>query len=68
MKIATYHVNGMNGRWPVLLYWLNEAAPDVVCLQKLEVPQEKFPEMANRVYLLAIGREEVSAEIMGRSL
>jgi exodeoxyribonuclease-3 len=43
MKIATYNVNGINGRLPVLLRWLNEAAPDVVCLQELKAPQEKFP-------------------------
>jgi exodeoxyribonuclease III len=43
MKIATYNVNGINGRLPVLLRWLNETAPDVVCLQELKAPQEKFP-------------------------
>ena len=44
MKIATYNVNGINGRLPVLLRWLNEAKPDVICLQELKAPQEKFPE------------------------
>jgi exodeoxyribonuclease-3 len=48
MKIATYNVNGINGRLPVLLKWLNESAPDVVCLQELKAPQEKFPEDAIR--------------------
>jgi exodeoxyribonuclease-3 len=43
MKIATYNVNGVNGRLPVLLRWLEEARPDVVCLQELKAPQEKFP-------------------------
>ena len=43
MKIATYNVNGVNGRLPVLLRWLNESAPDVVCLQELKAPDEKFP-------------------------
>jgi exodeoxyribonuclease-3 len=43
MKIATYNVNGINGRLPVLLRWLNESAPDIVCLQELKAPQEKFP-------------------------
>jgi exodeoxyribonuclease-3 len=43
MKIATFNVNGVNGRLPVLLRWLREAAPDVVCLQELKAPQEKFP-------------------------
>jgi exodeoxyribonuclease-3 len=43
MKIATYNVNGINGRLPVLVRWLNETKPDVVCLQELKAPQEKFP-------------------------
>jgi exodeoxyribonuclease-3 len=46
MRIATYNVNGINGRLPVLLRWLQESAPDVVCLQELKAPQEKFPEAA----------------------
>lgn len=46
MRIATYNVNGVNGRLPVLLRWLEETQPDVVCLQELKAPQEKFPEQA----------------------
>jgi len=46
MKIATYNVNGVNGRLPVLLRWLKESEPDIVCLQELKSPQEKFPEQA----------------------
>jgi len=43
MKIATYNVNGINGRLNVLLRWLDEAAPDIVCLQELKAPQDNFP-------------------------
>jgi exodeoxyribonuclease-3 len=43
MKIATYNVNGVNGRLTVLLRWLHEAKPDIVCLQELKSPNEKFP-------------------------
>jgi exodeoxyribonuclease III len=43
MKIATYNVNGVNGRLPVLLRWLAEEKPDVACLQELKAPDEKFP-------------------------
>ncbi|KQR71482.1 exodeoxyribonuclease III [Pedobacter sp. Leaf176] len=43
MKIASYNVNGVNGRLPVLLRWLEETKPDVVCLQELKAPDEKFP-------------------------
>jgi exodeoxyribonuclease-3 len=48
MKIATYNVNGINGRLPVLLRWLKQAKPDVVCLQELKAPEEKFPALALR--------------------
>lgn len=43
MRIATYNVNGVNGRLPVLLRWLQETKPDVVCLQELKAPQDNFP-------------------------
>lgn len=48
MRIATYNVNGINGRLPVLLRWLKETSPDVACLQELKAPQENFPEAAIR--------------------
>jgi exodeoxyribonuclease III len=48
MKIATFNVNGVNGRLPVLLRWLDEARPDIVCLQELKAPDEKFPQEAIR--------------------
>ncbi len=48
MKLATYNVNGINGRLPVLLRWLAEARPDVVALQELKAPDEKFPAAAIR--------------------
>lgn len=43
MKIATWNVNGVNARLPLLLRWLSEAEPDVVCLQELKAPDGKFP-------------------------
>lgn len=44
MRIATYNVNSVNARLPVLLRWLEETSPDIVCLQELKAPQERFPE------------------------
>ncbi len=46
MKIATFNVNGVNGRLPILLRWLQEAQPDVVCLQELKAPDQRFPAAA----------------------
>ena len=46
MKIATYNVNGVNGRLPRLLEWLAETSPDIVCLQELKTDDSKFPVQA----------------------
>ncbi|MBA3677145.1 MAG: exodeoxyribonuclease III [Sphingosinicella sp.] len=43
MKIATFNVNGINGRLPRLIEWLKESQPDVACLQELKAPDDKFP-------------------------
>lgn len=46
MKIATYNVNGVNGRLPRLVEWLAETEPDVVCLQEIKTDDTKFPAKA----------------------
>ena len=46
MKIASFNINGVTARLPRLLEWLAETAPDVVCLQELKTPDERFPAAA----------------------
>ena len=46
IKVATYNLNGVNGRLPRLLEWLREEDPDVVCLQELKTDDTKFPQKA----------------------
>jgi exodeoxyribonuclease-3 len=43
LKVASYNINGINGRLPILLKWLEQAKPDIVCLQELKAPNERFP-------------------------
>jgi exodeoxyribonuclease-3 len=43
MRIATYNVNAVKGRLPVLLQWLAETTPDIVCLQEIKTSDETFP-------------------------
>ena len=43
MKVATYNVNGINGRLSRLLEWLAESRPDVVCLQEIKTTDAKCP-------------------------
>ncbi|MDQ6685451.1 MAG: exodeoxyribonuclease III [Pseudomonadota bacterium] len=46
MKIATFNINGIGARLPRLLEWLEEAAPDIACLQELKTSDETFPQLA----------------------
>ena len=48
MRVATFNVNGVNGRLASLLRWLDEDKPDIACLQELKAPQDRFPEAAIR--------------------
>ena len=43
LKVATFNINGVRSRLPILLQWLQQEAPDVVCLQELKAPDEAFP-------------------------
>ena len=43
MRIATWNVNSVLARLPRLTGWLEEAAPDVVCLQETKVGADAFP-------------------------
>ena len=43
MKIATFNVNSIKVRLPILLAWLEQAQPDVVCLQETKCPNTDFP-------------------------
>ncbi|MFT6163123.1 MAG: exodeoxyribonuclease-3, partial [Myxococcota bacterium] len=46
MRIATFNVNSLRVRQKIFLDWLEEAQPDVVCLQELKMKEEKFPTKA----------------------
>ena len=48
MKLATFNVNGIGSRLSNLLEWLEKEAPDIVCLQELKAPDERFPAAAIR--------------------
>jgi exodeoxyribonuclease-3 len=43
VRIATFNVNGVNGRLPRLLEWLQETRPDVACLQEIKTGDATFP-------------------------
>ncbi len=43
LKIATFNINGVRARLPILLQWLGREQPDVVCLQELKADDAAFP-------------------------
>jgi exodeoxyribonuclease-3 len=43
VKVATWNVNSVLARLPVVLRWLESARPDVLCLQELKCAEERFP-------------------------
>ena len=43
MRIASFNINGVKARLPVLLKWLEEASPDVALLQEIKSVDEGFP-------------------------
>ena len=43
MKIACWNVNSVKAQLPLVLRWLEEAQPDIACLQKLKCVDEAFP-------------------------
>ncbi|BDA84341.1 exodeoxyribonuclease III [Aureimonas sp. SA4125] len=46
MLVATWNINGIKARIEVLLAWLNERSPDIVCLQEIKSVDEGFPREA----------------------
>ncbi len=48
MKVATWNVNSIKVRLPLLLSWLDDAAPDVLCLQEIKCLAADFPMMEIR--------------------
>ncbi len=43
LKLATFNINGIRSRLPILLEWLATDAPDIVCLQELKCTDASFP-------------------------
>jgi exodeoxyribonuclease-3 len=48
LKIATWNVNSIRIRLPLILSWLTEQQPDIVCLQETKVENHQFPEQEIR--------------------
>ena len=45
-KLATFNVNGLRARLGIVVDWLNEHKPQVVCLQETKVQDKDFPAAA----------------------
>lgn len=43
MKIATFNVNGIRARLPIVVEWLDRERPNILCLQETKVRDKDFP-------------------------
>ncbi|MGP9820964.1 exodeoxyribonuclease III [Salinarimonas sp. NSM] len=43
LKVTTWNINSVRLRLPLVLRFLDEHAPDVLCLQETKCPDDKFP-------------------------
>jgi len=46
MKIATFNANSIRSRLEIILGWLKENKPDVLCVQETKVVDKDFPSLA----------------------
>src|SRR6476659_7376932 len=46
MRIATWNVNSLKARLPRVEQWLEEAQPDVLCMQETKLADSAFPALA----------------------
>jgi len=47
-KCATYNLNSIRSRLHIVIPWLKENTPDVLCMQETKVDNEKFPVSAQK--------------------
>ena len=59
MRIATWNINGIKARLEILLTWLAQEKPDIVCLQEIKTVDEGFP----RAEIEALGYNVETHEI-----
>ena len=43
MRVATWNVNSVKAHMEAVTRWLDEAKPDVVCLQEIKCEDQNFP-------------------------
>src|SRR5690242_10826849 len=48
MRIASWNINSVRRRLPLVTEWLTANQPDVLCLQETKVPDSDFPAAAFR--------------------
>jgi len=46
LRVASFNVNGIRARLSLLLRWLQEEKPELVCLQETKVQDNEFPREA----------------------
>ena len=55
MRVASFNVNSIRARLPIVLDWIKSQSPDIFCLQETKVIDELFPEKVfNDIYYSAV--------------
>lgn len=44
MKIASFNANGIRARMQIVLKWLEQESPDILCIQETKVQDSDFPD------------------------
>ena len=43
LKVATWNVNSVRARMPVISRWIEKESPDILCMQELKATEEQYP-------------------------
>ena len=52
MKVATWNINSIRRRIPLVLEWLAKNQPDVLCLQETKVQDHEFPVRYRNIWVV----------------
>jgi exodeoxyribonuclease III len=50
LKIASFNVNGIKARMPVIVDWIKKVSPDILCMQETKVQDGEFPDDIFKTY------------------
>lgn len=43
LRVASWNVNGIRPRLPIMERWIQNISPDILCIQEIRCPEKSFP-------------------------